>query len=160
ADLTTLNSYIINVDEKVTCRCDKLCESYLKLRQIKQGDHVYIALIPFPTLDLDERYFYYLAISREQTKALLCKRQSNDEYTNDICPFGNNTKTDEPSFKFYIKILEHKEHSVMLFNKQSQQAITIQFGLQQDKKLPTFEIAPETPTCHGGPKAAQSLANV
>uniref|UniRef100_A0A915KFC0 Uncharacterized protein n=1 Tax=Romanomermis culicivorax TaxID=13658 RepID=A0A915KFC0_ROMCU len=67
---------------------------------------------PFPELEVDERYFYYLAIYRDPPKALFCKRQPYDEYTNDICPMGNNT-TDEPAFKFYMKILEHHKNSLM-----------------------------------------------
>uniref|UniRef100_A0A915IYM6 Uncharacterized protein n=1 Tax=Romanomermis culicivorax TaxID=13658 RepID=A0A915IYM6_ROMCU len=98
--------------------------------------------MPLPKLELDERYFYYLAMSRKPKNALLCKRQINDEYSNDVCPFGN----DEPTFKFYIKILESKKNLVMLFNKASQQAITIRYVEQQDQKLRTLEIVPETPT--------------
>uniref|UniRef100_A0A915JL13 Uncharacterized protein n=1 Tax=Romanomermis culicivorax TaxID=13658 RepID=A0A915JL13_ROMCU len=36
----------------------------------------------------------------------------------------------------------------MLFNKASQQAVTIRSVEQTDQKLPLLEIVPQTPTCH------------
>uniref|UniRef100_A0A915IM38 Uncharacterized protein n=1 Tax=Romanomermis culicivorax TaxID=13658 RepID=A0A915IM38_ROMCU len=91
-------------------------------------------------LDLDETYFYHPAVSQNPKNALLCKRQSNNEYMNDVCPSGNGTKSDESNFKFYMKILEKLDNLVMLFNKATQQSITIQSIEQHDQELPLLKL--------------------
>uniref|UniRef100_A0A915JX89 Uncharacterized protein n=1 Tax=Romanomermis culicivorax TaxID=13658 RepID=A0A915JX89_ROMCU len=106
----------------------------------------------------NQQQFYYLVVN-DHKEQISCKQEVGNTYKTVPCPPTNDSSLSTDSFKFYIKkighiVLTYKDaiknitvDEVMIFNKASQQAMTLRDW--QNYSFPA-KVEPARPECSDG----------